>query len=202
MSDRADEFLIRAGNSTITLRDFNVALEIGKSAYSHNDLQQPKVLEKAQQRLLAQLTDEAVLLARAAQLGIEVTDAEVDEAAGLVKADYPENTFEQVLLESAVSFPEWKARLKRRLIIEKTVNEDLIRHIEINPDDVSRHFGIDDSDGSTRLLSDDLRRVDKASVDAMRRAKSEAVYQEWIAALKQSHKAEINQKLWDDIVGR
>ena len=198
-SSPADSYLIRVGEKVITAQDFDDAFEIAKVAYPHNALQDPAVGKEVRRRLLNQLADEMVLFARAEVLNISLSDAELEAAVDAVKADYPEGMFQQALLESAISFASWENRLRSRLLIEKVIEKDLTQQIDITPQDVVSYYGMGDSGGGDG--DDDSKTVDKASIGYMRRTKAEAVYYEWMKALKQTHGLEINQKLWEKISG-
>ena len=98
-SDLGNEALVRVGDRTMTVLDFNTAFEFAKTALDHNARQQSEDLRKAKLRLLNQLTIEMVLLERAEDLGISITDAELEKAVAEIKSDYPEGEFEETLLD-------------------------------------------------------------------------------------------------------
>ena len=76
--DPEDEFLIRVGDHKVSVGDFNRAFEIAKSAYPHNLMQETSAYREAQVRLLNQMTEELILLERASELNISVTEEEVE----------------------------------------------------------------------------------------------------------------------------
>ena len=94
-SDYGTGVLLRVGDRVLTVLDFNEAFEISKTAYAHNIRQQSEDLRDAQMRLLNQLTVELLLLERAQELGISVTQEELERAVSEIKSDYPEGEFEQ-----------------------------------------------------------------------------------------------------------
>ncbi len=200
----AATYLIRVGENILTLQDFDDAFEIAKIAYSHNAIQDSAVAQRARWRLLNQLADEMVILARAEVLNISLTDMEIEAAIDAVKGDYPEGMFEETLLESAISFSSWKGRLKIRLLTEKVVEQDLTQRVDITQGDVISYYGIGSPNGAggPDPNGEDSKPVDKASVDYMRRTKAEAVYHEWMTALKQTHRLDVNQQLWKEISDR
>lgn len=200
-SSPADSYLIRVGENMITAQDFDDAFEIAKIAYPHNVLQDPAVDRDVRRRLLNQLADEMVLFARAKVLDISLSDAEVEAALDAVRADYPEGMFQQTLLESAISLDSWESRLRRRLLVEKVIEEDLTQLLDITPQDVVSYYGINDPGEGGRNVVDDSKAVDKTSIDHMRRTKAEATYCEWMTSLKQTHGLEINQRLWEKMSG-
>ena len=75
--DLGKEVLIRVADRIMTVLDFNSAFEIAKIAYDDNLKENPEDMINAQIRLLNQLTVEMVLLERAEELGIAVSEAEL-----------------------------------------------------------------------------------------------------------------------------
>ena len=139
-SDLGKEVLVRVGDRVVTVLDFRNAFEIAKIAYDNNIDEQPEDLRKAQIRQLNQLTVELILLERAQELEISITETELEKAVLEIKSDYPEGEFEKTLLESAVSYESWKDRLKTRLIIEKVIEEELKNRITITAEDISEYY--------------------------------------------------------------
>ena len=111
-SNPDDENLIQVRDRVLTVLEFNQAFEIAKTAYPHNLRFEPDDFKNAQLRLLNQLMVEMIILERAEELGLYISDEEVKEAAAEIKKDYPEDTFEKTLLEFAVSYESWETRLK------------------------------------------------------------------------------------------
>jgi len=197
-----DEYLIRVGNRVITVVDFNNAFEINKTAYSHNDMQDPVILREARRRFLNQMVEEMILLEKAGVLGIEVPDSEVNKAIIDIRADYPDETFEKALLKSAISYSRWKDRLKIRLLIEKVVQRDLEEQIKITPEDIRKYY---ESDHANDIFDSDAgevsKKIDGETIKNLRRKKAEETYGRWIKGLKQQYKVEINQIQWEKISG-
>ena len=82
-----EDILARVQDSVMTPLEFRQAFEIAKNAYSHNEMQDPIAFRAAQMRLLNQLTDEMVILERASELGIEVSDDELEKAVADITKD-------------------------------------------------------------------------------------------------------------------
>jgi len=186
----------------MTVLDFNNAFEITKIAYENNIKEEPEDLKKAQIRLLNQLTIEMILLERAEELGLSITEAELDKAVSAVKSDYPEGEFENTLLEFAVSYDSWKERLKNRLILEKVIEEELKNRISITPEDISDYYqknyqGREEESGSGQESED----INEAIVNQLRRQKAEETYNSWIEDLKGQYVIEINRDQWEKITG-
>ncbi len=199
-----DNYLIRVGDRVVTIVDFNRAFEIVKAAYSHNALQEPDSCRGAKLRLLSQLIEETIILERAKELNIGISDSELEEAVAQIKRDYDDNAFEQILLEHAVSYHLWEKELERRLLIEKVVERELKKNVAITPEDISNYYenhykghgrqsalsaGPDKADG-------DLNRI---IVKQLRRKKAEEAYKPWIENLRKKYLIEINKKEWGKI---
>ena len=127
------EVLIRVGDRVLTVFDFNEAFEISKIAFDSSASEQTEDFREAQLRLLNEFILEMVLLERADELGINVTDIELEKAVAAIKSDYPSGEFEETLLEFAVSYDTWESRLKTRLTMEKVIEKELENRITITP---------------------------------------------------------------------
>ena len=201
-SDLGKEVLIRVDDKVVTALDFNEAFEIAKTAYAHNIKEQPEELRKAQLRVLNQLIVEVVLLERAEELGISVTDVELNKAVTRIKSDYPEGEFEEALLEFAVSYDSWESRLKTRLTMEKVIDEELKNRISITPEDIAEYYkknyqGQRPESDSPQTSED----INELIVKQLRTEKAEKDYKFWIEDLKQKYTIEINSEQWEKITG-
>ena len=99
-----DAVLIRTDQQTVTQAQFERAFEAARIAYSDDRSVDPQVIENARLRLLNQTTEEAIIDRRAHELGIVLDDTELEAAIQAIKKDYPEDEFEQMLLESAIPY--------------------------------------------------------------------------------------------------
>ena len=201
-TDLGKEVLIRVNDRVTTVLDFNNAFEIAKIAYEDNIKEQPEDLKKAQIRLLNELTVEMILLERAEELGISITEAELEKAVSAIKSDYPEGEFEKTLLEFAVSYDSWKERLRNRLILEKVIESELTNQITITPEDISEYYQKNyesrDEESESVQKSED---INEAIVKQLRRQKTEEAYNSWIEDLKAQYAIEINKDQWEKITG-
>ena len=201
-TDLGKEVLIRVDDRVTTVLDFNNAFEIAKIAYEDNIKEQPEDLKKAQIRLLNELTVEMILLERAEELGISITEAELEKAVSAIKSDYPEGEFEKTLLEFAVSYDSWKERLRKRLILEKVIEAELTNQITITPEDISEYYQKNyenrDEESESVQKSED---INEAIVKQLRRQKTEEAYNSWIEDLKAQYAIEINKDQWEKITG-
>lgn len=196
-----DEYLIRVGENIVTVIDFHKALEIAKIAYSHNAMQDSETSKAVQLRLLNQMTEEVVLCKKADELNITISEPELEKTIADIKTDYPEGVFEQMLLESAVSYLSWKKRLKIRLIMEKVIAQELENNITITPEEISKYYKEQFKDKTVNLgIEGEPEDIDELIIKNLRRRKAEEAYAEWIKSIQKEYIIEINKEQWEKII--
>jgi len=190
-----DEYVIKVGNKTISVADFNKAFEIAKNTYPQNSIEQPEVIREVRWRLVQQMTEEMILLQRAEELGVTVKDSEVEKTLEEFKKDYPDNVFQEMLLEYAIPYRSWREGLKTRLLMQKVIAKELGDKIEITNDDIStyyeEHFKDDDTSSDVKEVPEDINNIIKK---ILRKEKMEKAYTSWIEELKNNYAVEINKK--------
>ena len=201
-SNPDNEPLIRVQDRILTVLDFNKAFEIAKTAYPHNFEDEPEEVRNARLRLLNQLVVEMIIIVRAEELGLSISSEEIHKAVTEIKGDYPEDTFEKALLESAVSYESWEARLKNRLLMQKVVDNELKNLIEITPEDIAsyyeKNYQATDSDVESIKETKD---INENIIKHLRQEKAEQAYKIWIKELKQKYSIEINSTQWERLSG-
>ena len=200
-SGNGDEYLIRIGDRVVTVADFSKAYEIAKTAYPQSSMQNPEDVKDTQLRLLNQMTEEMILLQRASELGVSVSDAEVEKAVDKIKSDYPDDVFEETLLENAVSYQSWENGLKTRMLMEKLVEQELKDEIVITADEIASFYkevyGDDPSQTGALQNSGDMEEI---IVKQLRRKKIELAYKTWMDNLRKQYPVEINREQWEKIL--
>jgi hypothetical protein len=200
-SGNGDEYLIRIGDRVVTVADFSRAYEIVKTAYPQSSMQNPEDVKDTQLRLLNQMTEEMILQERASELGISVSDEELEKAVDKIKSDYPDDVFEETLLENAVSYKSWENGLKTRLLMEKLVDQELKDEIVITADEIASFYrevyGDDPSQTGAIQNSGDMEEI---IVKQLRRKKIELAYKTWMDNLRKQYPVEINRKQWEKIL--
>ncbi len=201
-TDHPEEYLIRVADRLVSVEDFNKAFENVKSAYPLSAMQNPVILNKAQLRLLNQMTEEMLILKRAEELHIDISKSNLDKALADIKREYPDGVFDQLLLEHAVPYRFWKERLKIRLIMEKVVARELGGRITITAKDISnyykKHYPKEHFESGTRDKADNLN---ETIIKQLRREKAEKAYSSWLNELQKKYPIEINETKWREITG-
>ncbi len=195
-----DEYLIRVGKSVATVADFNQILEVSQTAYPPKLSKNFKSLSDLRLRVIIQLKEELIILERARELKISISDAEVSQAAQNIKKDYPKDHFEKAFLEHAVSPRLWRERLKVRLLMEKVVARDVKEQITITPEDISKYSK--DYYKYSQLNSPDkadAAGIEKFIIKYLHMQKEQEAYQSWISQLQKKYTIKLNKIKWEEI---
>lgn len=195
-----NEYLIRVGESITTIDDFNMAFEIVRAAYSYNALKSSANLKKARLSLLNQLVEQMIILERAGEQNICISDSEVEEVIAGIKKDYPEDEFDKMLLEYAISYQSWKEALKNRLLIKKVIIAELEEKVVITQESISEYY----ERNYDRFFLNFGSREDSANMNEfiikhLRKENAEEAYNDWIKKLRKNYKIEINREQWEKI---
>jgi peptidyl-prolyl cis-trans isomerase SurA len=94
----------------------------------------------AKLRILNDLIDQNILLAKAETLKIQPTDAEVDKAFGERKSNMPEDAFQKELTQRSLTADDMKASLRRELIVQKLLEQEVGAKIAITDETIRQFF--------------------------------------------------------------
>lgn len=185
--------VITAGAITITRADFTQELEMKLISYSYTIKDRPDEYNSMVLDLVSDLSDEAVLLAAADAKGIEVSSEELDAAVAEFKKDYPEDSFDKMLLDRAILFTVWKKSLKKDMVIQKLIRRELVAAQEINPRDMIAFHGrlADEAGDKDNAASNAMNEQDL--VKQLRLEKSQDAFEKWMQGLKSQYPVQINQ---------
>jgi len=199
-TEPVDAYLVRVGGSTLTVSEFNEVFEISKTAYSHSDTMDPAVVADIKLRLLNQLIEEMILIEKAGEAGVAVSDTELESEVLKIKADYPAVVFEEMLLEAAVSFEAWKKRLKMQLVARKFIQAELEAKITITADEVARYYAQQFPENTKPGADDRQSEISDAMILRMlKNQKVQAAYAKWMKANRRSVTIDINSRQWEQI---
>ncbi len=190
------DFLIKTRLITVSTLDFIEELDRKHSAYPYNIKEFPAEYNEMVIDLVKILSQEIVLLSAAADKQITVTDQEAMTAEKEFKKEYPKDSFDKIILEEAISYPLWKNRFKKNMIIEKLVEQELKGKIEIKPSDIVQFYN---NSYKTTLNSQDSdsdlnkKENEKELVAELRTQKTQENYNEWVQNLYKTYPVEINR---------
>ena len=197
-----NEPLIRVQDRILTVLDFKKAFEIAKTEYPHNLEDEPEDFRNARLRLLNQLVVEMIILERAEELGLSISNDEIQKAVSEIKSDYPEDTFEKALLELSVSYESWEVQLKNRLLMQKVIDNELKNQIVIAPEDIARYYERNPQATDTDADSiNQTQEINENIIKHLRQEKAEQAYKIWIKELKRKYSIEIYSTHWEKLSG-
>jgi peptidyl-prolyl cis-trans isomerase SurA len=90
--------------------------------------------------LLNELIVQDILVARAAALKVEVTEAELDAAFSDRKKNMPEDAFQKELAARGLTSDDMKSGLKRELLAQKVVDREVTSKISITDQEISDFY--------------------------------------------------------------
>lgn len=192
-----DEYLVRVEKLVLTRGAFDQAFDLAVAAYPSDAADAPERMEQLRVQLLEQMIEELVMEIKARDLGIEISDQELDSAIDAIKKDYPDNTFEETLLENAIPFKVWRERMRKRLLKDKIVKTRLADRVDVTPADIAQFYNRAGGADKDRP-GEPSNRDDTALVRQIRIQKTETAYRDWIEAAKREYPIEINETLWKE----
>lgn len=100
-----------------------------------------KKMEEAQEGLLEQVIDDKLILSRAKELSIRVSEREVEDKLEQVKGGFPsEELFDETLRTQGVTVANLKDRYRDQIMMKKLVDFEVKSKVDVLPSDISRYY--------------------------------------------------------------
>jgi parvulin-like peptidyl-prolyl isomerase len=125
---------------TLTLSEFNAFFEPLKMNYDREDGGDDTSLREARARFFLELIEEMIILRRAEELGLQVTSGELQQALKNIEGDYDDQGLQDMFMKQAISLETWKERIRRQLLVEKVLNQELGASISVTPDEMRQYY--------------------------------------------------------------
>ena len=90
--------------------------------------------------LLNELILQDILVAKARELKIELTDAELDQAYADGRKDIPEDQFQQELTRRNLTAADMRERLRTDLLVQKVLEREVVSKITVTDQDITEFF--------------------------------------------------------------
>lgn len=94
----------------------------------------------AKLNLLNDLIIQDILLAKARELKIELTDAELDAAYADAKKSIPDDAFQQELTRRNLTAADMRDGLRRELVAQKVIERDVVSKVTVTEQDISEFY--------------------------------------------------------------
>ena len=191
-------FLIKTPLVSLSEPDFLDELDLKKAAYPYSLDKDPAEYNEMVIQLVNMLSEEMLLLSAAADLGVTVTEMEVNAAEEEFKKDYPENSFDEMLLKNAIPYALWKKRLNKNLIIDKLIDQEIRNKIEITSEELVEFYSkynMEETRDPKKKNKESQKIIDENElVSVLRMQKTENVYGAWLKELELKYPVEINKE--------
>jgi FKBP-type peptidyl-prolyl cis-trans isomerase (trigger factor) len=197
-----DRNLVKVGKKAVTVFDFKQALELAKTAYPHNMTQNREEFKAVVEGVLHDMVEELVLMNAAESMGVTVTKEAIKAEVDRIRADYPGDSFEKMLMENAIPYDAWEDRVKIQLLMDKVINEALIKNVTISPEEAKEYYNnvyLPEHDGK---LEDGIteEQVTRSIIESLKRKKAEEAYEEWLGKIQSQYKIDLNKIEWQKII--
>jgi hypothetical protein len=194
-----DPYLVRVKSQSLTCAEFKqaVATAIIEAFGGDRDIDL-ETLNDLRMRVMKQVSEEMMIAAYAADHDIKITEEELAQAVAAIKADYPDDTFEETLLENAVSFQFWRKQLATRLLIDKVIAKELVNPVQISAEDITGYYQANYPQGLP--AEENEEDINRRIVTHLRRQKAEVSYHRWIEGLRQAYPTEVDSKSWKEMM--
>lgn len=111
--------VIRVGNRVVTVADLKREVRI---ASGENNVPQEAVWSSINE-LVNRIVDDALVLEYGEENGIFLNEIELEKAIQNIVKDYPENSFNEMLLSRCIDYDEWKERFSEHFLIKEIVKQ-------------------------------------------------------------------------------
>lgn len=199
-----DKVLVKVGRKGVTVFDYKQALELAKTAYPHNVTKNPAEFRTVLDDLLHDMVEELVLQNAAESLGISITKDALKAEVDRIKSDYPDDTFDQMLIENAIPYDAWEDRLRIKLLMDKVINESLIRNVQVTPEEAKDYYKNVYLPEHGGVLEEGMTedQMIKAILENLKRKKAEEAYVDWLGKMQSKYKVELNKTEWKKIISQ
>jgi len=184
---KSEVYIVKSGDIIITPSQFTEELELRKAGYTYNIKDYPSEYNLIVMQIAKDLSEEIVLLHTAREKGITISDEELEKAEKDFLKDYPDDIFKNMLLKNAVEYSLWKKRFKKRLIIDRLIQQELREKIVIKTEDVVKFYEKHKKEEKGDISENEL-------IVQLREEKTEEMYFNWINTVSAKYPVDINKE--------
>ena len=128
--------LATVNGAAISIAEFNNRFARDVNSLLDRSSLTPEDNEHLKEEVLNILIDEKVMLLRAKELSISVSDAELAKKIEEIKESYAlDGGFEKALATRKVDYGQWKEELRKRSILEKLISAEVNSKIQVKEDE-------------------------------------------------------------------
>ena len=142
-AETINKFVAIVNDEVITQQDVDQLLSVLYAQYSQeykgDELLQR--MEGVKKDILNQIIEDKLVLSRAKELGINVTESEISERLDYIKKGFPsEDEFYETLKTQGVTIANLKDRYRDQIMMKKLVDYEVKSRISVLPSEVSDYY--------------------------------------------------------------
>lgn len=138
-----NKFVAVVNDEVITQQDIDQLLSVLYAQYSQeykgDELLQK--MEDVKKDILNQVIEDKLVLSRAKELGIKVTESEINERLDYIKKGFPsENEFYNTLETQGITIANLKDRYRDQIMMKKMVDYEVKSRVSVLPSEISDYY--------------------------------------------------------------
>lgn len=141
-----NRIVLRVNDQIATLNDYNdrrqeYVREIQRREEDPEERQ--RLVQQAGEVAYAEMFQELLLRSRAEQLGIEITEAQVDEAVGQLKQNFQirnDQEFQAALAQSGMTEAQLREQLRGTLRLQEVRGREIASRVKLDEEDLRRYY--------------------------------------------------------------
>lgn len=124
----------------VTREEFTTALRLETGKYDPLVWKDERQSLKIKKDILNEIVQENILLTKAKDLGISVSDEELATELNSFKSGYTDDTFKKMLELKGISYADWADKKKNKLLVQKLIEKDVFDKMEIPQSEISKYY--------------------------------------------------------------
>lgn len=133
-----NEIVLQIGDRVVTLSEFKS--DFDRAKHERGITGDPQAAAALKVALVSETVKRELILHRAREKRYSVQAEEVAAEIGRIRSHYPGDSFREMLAEQYVAYDVWIERQKVRLLVEKVIDEELQRKIQVTEDEAKAWF--------------------------------------------------------------
>ncbi|HTZ38949.1 MAG TPA: peptidylprolyl isomerase [Syntrophales bacterium] len=136
----SEDAIATVNGAEITVKDFTVKLRNALNLLGSTSNVKEEEIYNIKSEALEALIEEKIMLIRAEKLGLHVNDEELKKRVEEIKKDYTSENFAQVFGGEKVDYKIWSEELRKRLLLEKLVNQEVNSKIIVSDEEAMAYY--------------------------------------------------------------
>jgi peptidyl-prolyl cis-trans isomerase SurA len=133
-------FVASVNGAKIYLDDFKERWQQETAIIKDLSALKPADLDHLKEGVLNRMIEEKILLQRAKELSLTVSDEEIRKEIEGIKKDYTDSIFRNTMALENVDYDQWRARLGRQLLLEKLVRREVYDKISVADEEARKAY--------------------------------------------------------------